>query len=281
MVTKKRVYLTIVLAYTVAGALFARFTPPWQTPDEPAHYNYIRQVAEAGCCPRIEPGDWSSEYLAQLTSSRFAPELLANLDSIQYEDHHPPLFYMLAAAVYRVSSGDLVALRLFSVLLGAGVVALSYLISRQIAPDQPLLALSAMALVAFLPQHLHMMSAVNNDALAELIVGLALLWMLRYLESDAAPIWQLGALVGLAFLTKLTIYFLAPLALLTIWLKWRRGGEPKTELLRPLLIFALVAGAIGGCLVAAESLLSTASPIFSAWRRTTRWWLISRAQRTT
>ncbi len=243
---ERRLFLTILLGYLVAGALYARYTPAWQTPDEPAHYNYIRQVVEAGCCPRIEPGDWSSEYLARLTSGRFAPDLLGELDRVQYEDHHPPLYYLLASPVYRLSGGELVPLRLFSVLLGAGVVILSCLISRRILPDQPQVALGAMALVAFLPQHLHMMSAVNNDALAELIVGLALLWLLRTLESDTIPIWQLGLIVGLAFLTKLTIYFLAFPATLTIWLKWRRSGQPMRELLRSLAVFALAAGLIGG-----------------------------------
>ncbi len=243
---EKRLFLTILLGYLVAGALYARYTPAWQTPDEPAHYNYARQVAEAGCCPRIEAGDWSSAYLAQLTSRRFAPELLGELESIQYEDHHPPLYYLLASLVYRLSAGELIALRLFSVALGAAVIGLSYLISRRILPGQPQVALGVMALVAFLPQHLSMMSAVNNDALAELIVGLALLWLLRFLDSDEVPIWQLGLIVGLALITKITIYFLALLAPLAIWLKWRSAHTSPRALLRSLAVCALVAGVIGG-----------------------------------
>ena len=91
-------------------------------------------MAEGDCCPRIEAGDWSSQYLAQLTSGRFAPELLGELDNIQYENHHPPLYYLLASAVYRLTGGDLISLRLFSLALGAGVVALSYFISRRVLP---------------------------------------------------------------------------------------------------------------------------------------------------
>ncbi len=241
----KRLSLTIVLGFWIAGALYAIYTPAWQLPDEPAHYNYIRQVAEAGCCPLIETGDWSSEYLAQLTGGRFAPELLGELESIQYEDHHPPLYYLLASLVYRLTNGDLISLRFFSVALGAGLVLLSYLISRRALPAQPQVALGVMALVAFLPQHMHMLSAVNNDALAELLVGLVLLWLLRYLDGDDVPIWQLGLLVGLALLTKLTIYFLALLAPLAIWLKWRNSGEAPGSLLRALAVYVLIAGFIG------------------------------------
>ncbi len=243
---EKRLCLTILLGYWIAGALFAINTPAWQTPDEPAHYNYIRQLVEAGCCPRIEAGDWSSEYLAQLTSGRFAPDLLGELESIQYEDHHPPLYYLLASLVFRLTEGDLISLRFFSLALGAGVVTLSYLISRRLLPAQPQVALGVMALVAFLPQHLHMMSAVNNDALAELLVGLVLLWLLRYLEGVDTPIWQLGVLIGLALLTKLTIYFLALLAPLAICLRWRRRDEGGSALLRTLAVYAGVALLIGG-----------------------------------
>lgn len=242
----KRLCITILLLYLAVGALFARFTPAWQAPDEPAHYNYIRQVAEAGCCPRIEPGDWSSAYLTQLTSSRFAPEWLGELDSVQYEDHQPPLYYLLASLVFRLSEGDLLALRLFSVALGAGTALLSYCVCRRVLPGKPQMALAVLSLVAFLPQHLHIAGAVNNDALAELLAGLALLWLLRYLDAGDQPLWQLGVIIGMAFLSKLTVYFLLPLALLAVWLRWRRGDKPISVLLRRLLTVLLVAGAIGG-----------------------------------
>ncbi|MCY3797638.1 MAG: DUF2142 domain-containing protein [Chloroflexi bacterium] len=242
---EKTLFAIILLGYLVTGALYAIYTPPWQAPDEPAHFNYIRQIAEAGCCPRIERGDWQSDYLSQLTTSRFAPEHLDRLDSIQYEDHHPPLYYLLASVVFKLSAGDLIALRLFSVVLGAAVVCLSYVISRCIAPAQPQIALGAMALVAFTPQHLSMMASVNNDALAEVIVALALLWLFRR-NSEDMPIWQLGLIVGAALLTKITITFLGLIVPLAIWLKWRRGGGPARELLRSIAIFLSVAILIGG-----------------------------------
>lgn len=236
----------ILAAYLLTGALFAINTPAWQAPDEPAHYNYIRQIARDGCCPRIEAGDWQSEYQQQLTSARFVPQLLDRLDSIQYEDHHPPLYYLLASIAFKLSDGSLTVLRLLSVALGAATVILSYLISRRVFPSRPQIALGVMTLVAFLPQHLAMMSAVNNDALAEVIVGLGLLWIIRYLRGDDIPAWQLGVIAGLAFLTKITIYFLALLLPLAIWLKWRRNDEQPSALLRSLAVYASIAAVIGG-----------------------------------
>ena len=243
---EKTLFTLILLGYLIAGALYAIYTPPWQAPDEPAHFNYIRQVAADGCCPRIETGDWDSDYLAQLTTAKFAPERLDRLDAIQYEDHHPPLYYLLASRVYHLSAGDLIALRLFSVALGALVVCLSYTVCRQALPDQPQVALGTMALIAFTPQHLSMMASVNNDALAEVLVALALLWLIRYVNTESVPVWQLGLIVGLTLLTKLTIYFLALIVPLGIWLKWRRTSQSTQALARSVAMFALIAGVMGG-----------------------------------
>ena len=90
--TERILLLTILLAYAVLAVLYATQTPPWQVPDEPAHYNYVRQVAAGGCCPVLEAGDWDLDYLALLTASGFDPQHLDRLPAVQYEDHQPPLF---------------------------------------------------------------------------------------------------------------------------------------------------------------------------------------------
>ena len=242
---EKTLFAATLLGYLLAGTLFAIYTPAWQTPDEPAHYNYAAQVAEMGCCPKIEAGDWQRGYQEQLTASKFAPDQLERLDTIQYEDHQPPLYYLLASAVYRLTDGSPTALRLLSVGLGAGVAILSYLIGRRIWPHQPQIALGMMALVAFQPQHLSMMSAVNNDVLGELVIALALLWLMRYLQAGQGQIWHLGLVVGFGLLCKTTAYFLLGLAPLAIALKWRSQKRPLAALMRPLVVFLLIAGGMG------------------------------------
>src|SRR5690606_40842383 len=64
-----------------------------------------------------------------------------------------------------ISDGDLEALRLFSAVIGFGVVVCVWLIGRKLFPDKPWLGLTAAAFIAFLPQRLAMMSGVNNDSL--------------------------------------------------------------------------------------------------------------------
>lgn len=226
----------IVVAFIVTGALYAIYTPPWQAPDEPAHYNYIAQIVESGCCPIIAPGDWDANYLENLKANQFPDD--ADLSSIEYADHHPPLYYLAASLTYRVFGGNLIALRILSVLCGAGVVIAAYFATARLLPRQRNLALAVATFVAFVPQHVAIMASVNNDCLAELGIGIILVVAITYLgnpistkengepqplsESSRPHVAALGGLVGAAFLTKLTLYIPAVLVVtVVILLRWR------------------------------------------------------------
>lgn len=240
--------LLITLIYVAVGVLFAVFTPAWQAPDEPAHYNTIRQVAENGCCPIIEPGDWQLEYQSQLINARFAPELLDRFDTIQYEDHQPPLYYLLSSVVFRIFNGSLIALRIFSVLIGAGAVLCMYAVAVRLFPDRLGVVIGATLLFAFIPQHMAMLSAVNNDGLSELLIVLTLLATLIYLtsEQDTQPReWLLGLLVGAIFVTKSTGYFMAAVIPLAILWRWRQSQGNVRVLIVRWVLFLLPALVIG------------------------------------
>ena len=218
----------LLLLYLLVGSLFAIYTPPWQAPDEPAHYNYIRQLA-GGSLPVIAPGDYDQEYQGTVISSRFDPQYSVYI-AFSYEDWQPPFYYLLQTPVYLLFAGALLPLRLVSVLLGAGVVALAYAVGQQVWPgrERRWWWLTAAAFVAFLPQHVAILSSVNNDALAELLIA-ALLWLLLRMPADApagARSWLgVGVLLGLGFLTKATVYIMVPVVGLVLlrlyWRQWR------------------------------------------------------------
>ncbi len=216
---------TILIVYLILAGLYAVRTPDWQTPDEPAHYNYIAQIAKTGTTPIIERGDWDQAYLQQLLNQRFAPEYLDKLDSVQYEDHQPPLYYLLATPIYLLSDGDLTTLRLFSAMFGLMIILAAYSTGSILFPQQPWLSLSGTAFVAFLPQHLHILASVNNDALGWAVVACTLAAIMAYLkdipyqEHSVQP-WHLGVLVGIGLLTKSTTYFMVGIVILAIVLKW-------------------------------------------------------------
>ncbi|HDQ73241.1 MAG TPA: DUF2142 domain-containing protein [Chloroflexi bacterium] len=222
----QRWLIIILSAYLVVGALYAVFTPTWQVPDEPAHYNYVRALAEGRGLPVIELGDYEQDLLGELTSRDFPPEL--SVESLEYEDHQPPLYYLLATPVYWLFEGAVLPLRLFSVLLGAGVLLVAFKIIRVIFPTRPRLALWTAAFIAVIPQHLAMMSGVQNDALAELVVGATLWALLIYVDygddvdRDSPRPWPIGLLLAAALLTKTTAYSLIGLAIITAIVRWRR-----------------------------------------------------------
>ncbi|MBC7316474.1 MAG: glycosyltransferase family 39 protein, partial [Chloroflexi bacterium] len=201
-------FAIIVLTYLALGGLYALYTPPWQAPDEPAHFNYIRYVAEEGRLPELVMGDYPVEYLEEIKAHRFAEGW--SVDPLRYEAHQPPLYYLGGALVYRLAKpwgmpNLLYALRLFSVLIGAAGLGVGYGVARRLAPNRPALALGAVAFAATLPMHIAMTSAVNNDGLAELMVGLVA-WAIAGLKWEAWTVRRavgIGALLGLAFLTKM------------------------------------------------------------------------------
>lgn len=233
----------LLAAYLVTATLYALLTPDWQAPDEPAHANYVRQLA-GGALPRMEPGDWDQQYLETIVSSRFDPDL--SVTPITYEDWQPPLYYLLQTPVHQVSGGSLTAMRLLSVLLGAGVVVLTYFIGLALFPDRAWLALAAAAFVAFLPQHLAILSSVNNDSLAELIIaGLLLLMVAPWRpERTTTHLLGLGLLLGAGLLTKATVYIMVPVV--GGFLLARNWGQWRDLLVAGLLVFgpALLLGSL-------------------------------------
>ncbi|MCC6616218.1 MAG: DUF2142 domain-containing protein [Anaerolineae bacterium] len=245
-----RLFIIIVLAYLGLAALFATRTPAWQAPDEPAHYNYIAQLARNGCCPVIEPGDWDQAYLDQLRANDFAPELLDNLPAVQYEDHQPPLYYLLMAPIFALTDGSLTALRLASAALGLITVICAYVAARQWRPQQPAFALSAAALVAFLPQYLGITASVNNDALAWALTGVTLVVTLYHLRDEhvmtgiRTALW-LGLLVGLGLLTKVSTLLLLPVVAFAFLLRWRRLRMSFGYLLGCVVVFGVIAVGLG------------------------------------
>ncbi len=243
--------LFVLIIYGIVATLFAVRTPPWQAPDEPAHYNYAAQVARDGCCPTIQVGDWDSAYLEQLKSGHFAPDLLGEFDSIQYEDHQPPLYYLMQSVIHQLSGGSLTAMRLFSALLGAGIVACAYVIALILLPERTEVAVGTATLVGLIPQHVAILASVNNDSLAGLEIGLALIGVLDYLRGGRVKAWHLGVLVGLGLLTKLSTLFLVGLVPVAILLKWwieNSGSRMRrvSSLLVAIATFALPVVVLGG-----------------------------------
>jgi 4-amino-4-deoxy-L-arabinose transferase-like glycosyltransferase len=251
---RPRLILALILClYSVLAILFAADTPAWQAPDEPAHYNYVRYLAEQGSFPVLHMGDYPHAYLEEIKSRHFPPDL--SIDPIRYEFHQPPLYYALAAPVYALTGGDLLALRLFSVALGAGIILLAYAIARRVTGPRSALALGAAAFVAFLPQHLATAAQIGNDVLAELLFAAVLCVLVGWITlpddlnrhnntSTLKISLGLGVLLGLILITKTTAYVAVPLAGGVLIWRWRRERADMRRILGEALAVAAPAALI-------------------------------------
>jgi 4-amino-4-deoxy-L-arabinose transferase-like glycosyltransferase len=257
----------ITLLSLVNGLLWASIVPPWQAPDEPKHFEYVRLLKEKG------------ELVAFATEAEAAdPELqrwiLASMDAHRfwfygrapgYDPAHPPTrfadvwlqgshtaFYRSSPVYYwlvaRLQPADrltgLYVARLVSVLLGALTVLFIGLTARELFPDDALVRYGAPLFAALHPMFASSFAAVNNDTLAHCLTAFAFLLLARLLVRGANParLILLVAVIAAAVLTKRTTLFLVPSALCAVgfWLALRRR-RPAVAL-GAALALVLVAG---------------------------------------
>ena len=227
----------ILLGYGYIAVAYARGTPRWNNPDEPAHVNVIRHLVQTGQLPVLSPGDWDSELLSRLTTHWFPNDY--EVDGVRYESHQPPLYYLLAAPVHRLTASQpinrqILALRFFSIMLGAVTVVAAFVVAREVAAGRPVLAVLTAATVAFIPMNTAISAAVNNDALANALAAVTLAALMIGRRRGFTDRWAvgLGVLIGALVLTKLTVYVYVPLILGTLLVSSRAQGQSWLRSLR-------------------------------------------------
>ncbi len=202
----------IVFVYVIVAALYAVRTPIWQAPDEPAHFNYIRAIGDTGALPILQPGDYDQDYLEQIKARKFPAGM--SIDAIRYESYQPPLYYLSAVPVYLAAragglDAQVLALRLYSVLLGVIVLFLAWTVVREVFPGDALMPLATAGLMATIPMHVAVTASISNDTAAELVVAALLLLAVRRAKntvSDRRFVVLGGILFGAALLIKSTAY---------------------------------------------------------------------------
>jgi hypothetical protein len=243
------------------GLAWSLIVPPFQVPDENAHYAYVQQVAERGTLPRqLPPGSGLSPREDQTLNALLtfgivghernpAPETELQqrvIDQIAAEKlpakgsgdaltatPNPPLYYALQAIPYKlVSSGTvldkLAAMRCLSALIGALTVLLVFMFLRVLLPGSRWAWPAGALLVAFQPLFGFMSGGVNNDGLLYLTAA-GMLWAVaRAFRRGLSPVngALIGAFLGLGLITKFTMLGLIPAAALAVLLLlWRQRGS--------------------------------------------------------
>ena len=169
----------------VGGALrvlLALLTPLLFAPDETGHALYVHEAAH-GSFP-VNSRDW---YWATRTGAD--------------EFFQPPLYYAVAGGLYHVllpwGTGALYGVRLLNVVLGVAVAVVTWHICRAAFPERRRVAVWATAFVSLLPTFIGDSSAINNDVLCTLEVGLGTLILVRALRRGELH-WRDAAMLSLA-----------------------------------------------------------------------------------
>ncbi len=181
----------------VNGVCYIAVIPPWQSPDEPTHFEYARILADGApfYAPRPDParqreiilsldrhGYW--EYVGKTpprplpVSFEGAPFLSSAPSQI---GKNPPLYYLAASLVLKALpapslEGELYRLRFLSLVFSLLTVFLVYLIAREVSANAFWFPLASAAFVAFLPQFMVIGTSVSPDPMVNLF-GAAIIYL--------------------------------------------------------------------------------------------------------
>jgi 4-amino-4-deoxy-L-arabinose transferase-like glycosyltransferase len=239
------------------GLVWSLIVPPFQVPDENAHYAYVQQLAEAGSLPRVVSPEGPLSPREDQTVNALLTFGIAGhsenptpftdvqqhaIEGVERErlsakgdgdalsaTNNPPLYYALEVLPYKLADGvlaKLTAMRWLSALLGAGTVLLVFLFLRELLPGARWAWATGALLVAFQPLFGFMSGGVNNDDLLYLTAAGTLWALARAFRRGLTPASGalLGGFLGVGLVSKLTLLGFVPgVALAVALLVWRAG----------------------------------------------------------
>jgi hypothetical protein len=235
----------LLLLYILAGSLYVVIDPALEASDEINHYPFVQLLASGGDLPVQRPGIatmWGQEgsqpplyyqLAAVLTRWIDASDLGSLWQLNPHSERGIPLAHDNKNMIVHSAResfpwhGATLALhlaRFFSLILGAGTVWCTAILTRKLFPSRPWLALAAASLNAFIPMFLFISASVNNDNLVTFLAAIALVLIIDVLGRPASIRRSigLGVVCGLAALSKLSGLGLLPLsALATTVALWR------------------------------------------------------------
>ena len=273
-------------------------TPPFQVPDEPAHFAYVEELVHAGRTPTSNGETYASDEMTALRAVGWAdvkrkPEnrtiasrseqrkLERELASPAGSSHkgvgaagvaasQPPLYYTLEAIPYKLgSSGGVLAqlqlMRLLSALLAGVTVLFVFLFLREALPALPWTWTLGALCGALAPLLASDSSGVNPDALLFVVSAASFYCLARAFQRGLTPrlAAATGGVIALGLLTKLNFVGLVPGLALGLVLLALRARHSDARALR-LLALAVALAAAPVCVYLLVNALSGRAALGSA-----------------
>jgi hypothetical protein len=228
--------LVLLLLYAATSLSWLIVTPPFDAPDELAHYDYARYIAATGHLPNHVPtglreGDWYTSHwpqpplyyaLVSVVVRAVHAEAIVPLQFLEFDLARPQgpsaRHIIFREPGERTATRAMFLGRLVSWTFGAGLVlALFAALGAAGASDRTRVLL--IASLVLVPAFTANLVAVNNDSLAAWLAASSaavLFSIVARLETRGLSAWfGLGVLVGLALSSKSTTTFLVPMAVMS------------------------------------------------------------------
>jgi 4-amino-4-deoxy-L-arabinose transferase-like glycosyltransferase len=260
----------VVLVSGLLGIIYIRIIPPWQSPDEPTHFEYAKVLARGTAlrAPRTDP-DLQREIIVSLDRHDYwryvgverpspLPETFRRTPFLATAPtqigKNPPLYYFLASLVLRLApartlEAELYRLRLLSLFFALLTVALVAGCAGEVFGKSSPLVAAAAGGAAFLPQFLVVGTAVSSDSCFNFCGAAVVYLLLRFQKSGFSLFRTIAVLLclGLGLLVnyKGLILVAAFPGVAIIHLIFHRGSIPSRLRLAGgigLILLAFLAG---------------------------------------
>jgi 4-amino-4-deoxy-L-arabinose transferase-like glycosyltransferase len=241
----------ILAIVVVAGLLWALLVPPWQSPDEFAHFAYAQSLAERFALPgdplrpmlsndellaersvgaealSFRPGqirpDWSPQDFQAYRAAASRGPSRSNGGGANPESYEPPLYYLYADVAYWATSAgnafdQYYGMRIWGVALLALTVIATWLLIGELLGPRRVPQLAGSAVVGLFPGETFISTSINPDGLMIALWTLALWLGARVIKRAARP-GDAVALIGVtaaAALTQPSSYALVPAVVLAL-----------------------------------------------------------------
>ncbi len=261
--------IAIVIAFLALAFVYNATVPVLEAPDEQWHVAYVKYLADGHGLPVESPNRLDLQeahhpplYYALGALATFwintddLPALLTPNSHWGFGGRSPDLdnrnlFLHLHPGERFPYQGAALAIhivRALSALAGAVTIASTYALALVIFPGRRWLALGAATFVAFNPQFLYLSASVNNDAFVAALCAVALVIIAQLARGQIGRgrLLALGAVIGLALLTKWSAVPLVAAALIALgsgyWAVGRRGWRDLSRdalwLLAPVVLLS-------------------------------------------
>jgi 4-amino-4-deoxy-L-arabinose transferase-like glycosyltransferase len=227
----------ILSAYVTVTASRGKLGAPPQAGDGPDYDNIALQLSKGnGYSVRTDDPEYRPPYLAQNKDGSY--NYLMNAHGAGPTAYRPPLLPLLMAGSYKLFGRHFAPVRFMNMTFIAAAIALSFfLVARRFGIAPGLLAL----LLLLVDDRLrYYASMILTEAVACFLMTATFYLIVRTIETKSRR-WAitLGAVLGLAFLSRSVLFFFMPPIAITILVLTRLKGERwfAARSLRPALLF--------------------------------------------